>query len=168
MRNDRWVVQEEGFFSIGPDEFQHLFPGILAKQNPAGPSDGWQEQLQADVIRELAQGDTHYPMVGALPIWVEQMRSPQGHGYVEAKVDSENLFLEEGTSFCGHEFHYSRLESIGDEVKTVLSLQRGVGIGKGRDGIHSDGVVASYTHLHALGMPKWAPALVTAASGGGR
>ena len=30
---------------------------MLARQNHVDPSDGWQEQLQADVVREIAQGD---------------------------------------------------------------------------------------------------------------
>jgi len=42
-----------------PDEedFRILFLQLLARQNHADPSDGWQEQFQVDVIRELAQGD---------------------------------------------------------------------------------------------------------------
>ena len=42
-----------------PDEedFRILFLQLLARQNHADPSDGWQEQFQVDVVRELAQGD---------------------------------------------------------------------------------------------------------------
>jgi cobyrinic acid a,c-diamide synthase len=118
--------------------------------------------------RVLRTEGQKYPMVGALPVEVEQTESPQGHGYVKARVDSENPFLAEGLNFCGHEFHYSRLAGRTEEVKTVLALQRGVGVGSGRDGIQADGIVASYTHLHALGVPEWGPAFVRAASGGGR
>jgi ParB family protein of integrating conjugative element (PFGI_1 class) len=39
------------------DAFQPLFTALLARQNHADPFDGWQEQLQADVVREIAQGD---------------------------------------------------------------------------------------------------------------
>jgi len=107
-------------------------------------------------------------MVGSLPVEVEQTKRPQGHGYVKARVDSKNPFLAEGMTICGHEFHYSKLVGKSEEVKTVLALQRGVGVGSGRDGIQADGIVASYTHLHALGVPEWAPALVHASLGGGR
>jgi cobyrinic acid a,c-diamide synthase len=117
--------------------------------------------------RALRAEDREYPMVGALPVTVEQTRKPQGHGYVRAKVDFQNPFLAEGSTVCGHEFHYSRLAEKSDRVRTILSLQRGIGVGKGRDGIQEDGVVASYTHLHALGVPEWAPAFVHAAAGGG-
>jgi cobyrinic acid a,c-diamide synthase len=112
--------------------------------------------------------EQEYPMVGALPVTVEQTQKPQGHGYVQARVDSENPFLREGMILCGHEFHYSRLKGRTDQLRTVLALQRGVGVGFGRDGIQADEIVASYTHLHALGVPEWGPALVQAAAGGGR
>ena len=115
--------------------------------------------------RALIADGVEHPMVGALPITVEQHARPQGHGYVRAQVDRHNPFLEEGTTLCGHEFHYSRLHDDGDEVETVLSLDRGVGVGQGRDGIRHGGVLASYTHLHALGAPDWAPCLVRAAAG---
>ncbi len=107
-----------------------------------------------------------YPMVGALPAVVEQTMRPRGHGYVEAQVDGDNPFLERGLSFRGHEFHYSQVVEAPGPLRTVLSLARGTGIGAGRDGLLVNNVVACYTHIHALGVPAWAPALVRAASHG--
>ncbi len=105
------------------------------------------------------------PMVGALPIVVEQKKKPQGHGYVSVRVDRANPFLPEGSVFRGHEFHYSRLRP-GDEVgETVFAVERGTGLGGGRDGIRVNNVVAGYTHLHALGVPEWAPGFVAAVTG---
>ncbi|MBW1806777.1 MAG: cobyrinate a,c-diamide synthase [Deltaproteobacteria bacterium] len=112
----------------------------------------------------IKDGQT-YPMVGALPIVVEHTPKPQGHGYVRARVDGANPFLAEGTDVCGHEFHYSRLQDNSLKIQTVLKLQRGVGVGQGRDGIQVGGVVATYTHVHALGMPEWATGLVAATQG---
>jgi cobyrinic acid a,c-diamide synthase len=51
------------------------------------------------------------------------------------------------------------------EIETVLELERGVGVGGGRDGLRVGSAVASYTHLHALGVPQWATGLVGAAAG---
>src|SRR3990172_8175450 len=107
-----------------------------------------------------------YPMVGALPVTVEQTARPQGHGYVQARVDGRNPFLPEQTAVRGHEFHYSRLRGDLAGLDTVLALSKGVGVGGGRDGICSRRVLASYTHLHALGMPGWADGLVRASEGG--
>ncbi|MDJ0763335.1 MAG: cobyrinate a,c-diamide synthase [Myxococcota bacterium] len=113
----------------------------------------------------LLQAGTPYPMVGALPIAVEQQRRPQGHGYVQATVDRKNPFLDPGTALKGHEFHYSRLKASAEQLPTVLELERGTGIGGGRDGICQGNVVAMYTHLHALGTPEWAPGMVRACTG---
>jgi cobyrinic acid a,c-diamide synthase len=39
-------------------------------------------------------------------------------------------------------------------------MRRGVGIEKDKDGILYRNVLATYTHIHALGTPEWAEALV--------
>ena len=96
---------------------------------------------------------------------VEQTSRPQGHGYVRARVVGANPFFKEGTLLKGHEFHYSRLRDDGKSLETMLDLERGVGVGGGRDGVRVGSVVASYTHLHALGTPEWASGLVGAAAG---
>ena len=114
----------------------------------------------------LVVGENSFPMVGALPLSVSFTQRPQGHGYVVARVEGANPFLSRSTSVRGHEFHYSRLVDGPAEMNTLLSLQRGTGVGGGRDGVLHRSVVASYTHLHALGTPEWAPGLAGAASGG--
>jgi len=115
--------------------------------------------------RALIKDGVTHDMVGALPVRVEQMTRPQGHGYVQALSDRANPILPEGTELCGHEFHYSRLLDNGNKVPTVLKLSRGVGVGGGRDGLQVGQAVATYTHLHALATPSWAPGLVGAAAG---
>jgi cobyrinic acid a,c-diamide synthase len=115
----------------------------------------------------LVKDEAEYPMVGALPVVVEQTARPQGHGYVKARVDGANPFFTEGTELTGHEFHYSRLRESSESMETVLEIERGIGIGGGRDGIRAGSVVAAYTHLHALGVPAWAGGMVRAAAGEG-
>jgi len=115
--------------------------------------------------RALIKDGNEHPMVGALPVSVEHTLRPQGHGYVRARVDHQMPFLANGTELRGHEFHYSRLHGTEDEIETVLALERGVGVGGGRDGLRVGSAVASYTHLHALGVPEWADGLVGAAVG---
>ncbi|MFZ5787550.1 MAG: cobyrinate a,c-diamide synthase, partial [Acidobacteriota bacterium] len=119
------------------------------------------------LARTLAVEGAAHEMVGALPIAVEQTSRPQGHGYVSATIDDRNPFFERGQSLRGHEFHYSRVvEGIG-AVRTVMALDRGVGVGGRRDGVQVGSVVASYTHLHAAGAADWAPGVVRAARGEG-
>jgi cobyrinic acid a,c-diamide synthase len=103
-----------------------------------------------------------FPMVGALPVEIEQTARPQGHGYVEAEVVGPNPFLAPGTRLRGHEFHYSRLRDA-LPAGTVLALRRGVGLGQRRDGLVVGRIFASYLHVFAPGAPAWAPAFVAAA-----
>jgi len=105
--------------------------------------------------------DRNYPMTGVLPIVFGFAKKPQGHGYTIAAVDRENPFYAEGTILKGHEFHYSRvLEWRGRDQDMIFDMQKGHGIINHRDGICYKNVFATYTHIHALGMPQWADTLV--------
>jgi len=106
------------------------------------------------------QGES-YPMVGLLPYDFLMGKSPQGHGYTILEVVGENPYFPRGTRLKGHEFHYSRLQpEPGPEAPLAFQMTRGAGISGQRDGIVYQNVLATYTHLHALGAPDWAPALV--------
>jgi cobyrinic acid a,c-diamide synthase len=104
-----------------------------------------------------------YPMVGALPIEIEQTNRPQGHGYVEARVVTKNPFLSLGTTLRGHEFHFSRIRERSTRVATALELSRGSGVWDHRDGVIIKNVFASYMHVFAPGVPDWAPSLIRVA-----
>ncbi|MGD2098418.1 MAG: cobyrinate a,c-diamide synthase [Desulfobacterales bacterium] len=102
-----------------------------------------------------------YPMVGILPLTFDFYSRPQGHGYTVVTVENDNPYYDIGTEIRGHEFHYSRvLGWSGNEKDLVFRMQRGVGITKDKDGIRYKNVLATYTHIHALGTPHWATALV--------
>ena len=110
---------------------------------------------------ELVLEEKTYPMVGVLPLTFDFYSRPQGHGYTVVTVENENPYFEIGTEIRGHEFHYSRvLKWSGAEKDLVFRMQRGVGITKDKDGICYKNVLATYTHIHALGTPQWALALV--------
>jgi cobyrinic acid a,c-diamide synthase len=100
-------------------------------------------------------------MVGVLPCTFGLERKPQGHGYTMIRVVRENPYFPLGTILKGHEFHYSRVVS-GDPASYPLAfeMKKGEGITDRRDGILYKNVLATYTHLHALGCPDWAKALV--------
>ncbi len=97
-----------------------------------------------------------FPMAGVLPLDIEMERKPQGHGYCEVEVDRDNPYLPAGTILRGHEFHYSRVISGGEDVPTALKMLRGSGAIDGRDGFVRGQVMAAYLHLHARGTPAWA------------
>lgn len=105
-----------------------------------------------------------FPMTGVLPVVFGLSKRPQGHGYTILKVTRANPFFKKGTIIRGHEFHYSTIEQITCEPDDfAFAVQRGNGIARGKDGLCYKNVLATYTHIHALGTEQWAPALVKAA-----
>ena len=105
-----------------------------------------------------------YEMTGVLPAVFGFSKRPQGHGYTIVRVEKENPFFSTGTTLLGHEFHYSSVKDWkGKEKNLTFSMERGTGFLNGKDGVCINNVLATYTHIHALGTPAWAPALVRAA-----
>jgi cobyrinic acid a,c-diamide synthase len=110
---------------------------------------------------ELVLEGKSFPMAGVLPLSFGLFKRPQGHGYTVVTVERENPYYPVGAEIRGHEFHYSRvLRWSGSEGDFAFRMQRGVGIHGDRDGIVYKNVLATYTHIHALGNPGWASALV--------
>ena len=117
------------------------------------------------LARELRFKGRTYPMAGVLDLEIQQERRPQGHGYVLGRVDQENPWFRTGTVLKGHEFHYSRITGGRDEERTVVDLERGVGVGSGRDGIVKGRIWASYLHLHVFSVPQWSGAMMDLTTG---
>jgi cobyrinic acid a,c-diamide synthase len=119
------------------------------------------------LARSLTMEGSTFPMAGVLPVDVEVMKRPQGHGYVAATVDRANPFYPVGATLKGHEFHYSRIVQADlDPALTCLRVERGVGLAGGRDGLVVGNVFAAYTHVHALGTREWARGIVGRAQSG--
>ncbi len=77
------------------------------------------------------------------------------------QVQRPNPFYPEGLRIKGHEFRYSRIEEWqGESADLVFQMERGVGFTEKRDGLLYKNTLALYTHVHALGTPEWAPAMV--------
>jgi cobyrinic acid a,c-diamide synthase len=112
----------------------------------------------------MVLGDEAFPLAGIFPVRFGMGRKPQAHGYTVLRVEGENPYYSVGTEIKGHEFRYSRVEEWGGEsAQLVLRMERGVGFVEKRDGLVFKNVLALYTHIHALGTPAWAPALVARA-----
>jgi cobyrinic acid a,c-diamide synthase len=112
----------------------------------------------------LVMAENTYPMVGIFPLVFDLHKKPQGHGYTINKVIGGNPFFEVGAEIKGHEFHYSRAMNAQVDIDSlVFHVQRGAGLMDGKDGICFKNVLATYTHIHALGTPSWAKAMVDVA-----
>ena len=110
--------------------------------------------------RSLRLGDTVHPMTSVLPVDFVLEKKTQAHGYTELEAVGTNPFFDMKCSLRGHEFHYSRIVNIEELSGMAFSMQRGAGIDGTHDGLVYKNVLATYTHLHALGAPQWASALV--------
>jgi cobyrinic acid a,c-diamide synthase len=98
-----------------------------------------------------------YPMVGVFPVVIGVSKKPQGHGYSIFEVDAPNPYFRQGGILRGHEFHYSYIkdtEKNGD-VYFAFTMKRGQGIINNKDGMCYKNVLATYSHLHALGTGEW-------------
>ena len=103
-----------------------------------------------------------FPMVGLFPYDFVMGKKPQGHGYTVLEVVQENPFFPIGARLMGHEFHYSQIvPDPAADAPMAFRVTRGTGMGGRREGlVFNNNVLATYTHLHAMGSAQWAPALV--------
>ncbi len=111
--------------------------------------------------KELVLDGKSYSMTGALPIVFGFSKKPQGHGYTIISVKEKNPFFQIGTRLRGHEFHYSKvLRWDGNDTELAFRMEKGTGFLNEMDGVCYKNILASYTHIHALGAPAWAEAMV--------
>ena len=113
---------------------------------------------------KLVYDQKTYPMAGVLPVDFIFRTKPQGHGYAVLETVEDNPFFSVGDSLRGHEFHYTTMQSSSaGDLTFAFNVRRGHGFDGRRDGLCLRNVLASYTHIHALGVESWAPAVVRAA-----
>ncbi len=114
---------------------------------------------------ELTWEGKTYPMAGVLPISVGVSKKPQGHGYTIIEVDASNPYFKTGQILHGHEFHYSHVLSMTekDGVYFAFKIERGQGVINKMDGLCYKNVLATYTHLHALGTREWVDGIISTA-----
>lgn len=115
--------------------------------------------------KALRLGPKTYPMAGIFPVTFSLEKIPQAHGYTVVEVKRKNPFYKRGTALKGHEFHYSRVVKTDRKAGMQYSfvMKRGQGISDHLDGLCYRNVLATYTHIHALGTDTWADGLVRSA-----
>ena len=130
-----------------------------------------------------------YPMAGVLPVVFGLEKKPQAHGYTIIEVEKPNPYFLQHIVLKGHEFHYSRVLKMskipqlaknnenppippllkggeggfGENIYFAFRMKRGQGIIDEKDGLCYKNVLATYTHLHAVGSPEWAEGLIRCA-----
>ncbi len=105
-----------------------------------------------------------FPLAGVLPVKFGLEKKPQAHGYTILEAVGNNPFYPLAAEIRGHEFRYSKIlawQGVPEEL--AFAVKRGVGFAGGRDGVIYKNVLGLYTHIHALGTPRWAGSLVNKA-----
>jgi len=116
----------------------------------------------------LSRGITYhehtYQMVGVIPGDVKMHDKPVGRGYVHLKEDSGHPWPRPNApakQIRAHEFHYSSLENLPQDIRYAYLVERGHGIDGKRDGLILHNLLASYTHLRTIGNCYWATRFVS-------
>ncbi len=108
-----------------------------------------------------------YGMANIFPIETEFFKKPQGLGYITAETKRENPYHPLGSSWNGHEFHFSKAVNNIEIPPYVLTLDPGHGMQKiekcGADGLLYKQCFASYAHLFAPAVPHWQKNFIQAA-----
>ncbi len=115
--------------------------------------------------RNLVWKDHSYPMLQVLNWDFVLKRKPVGHGYTILELKKDSPFFKRGDVLKGHEFHYSQPVPV-DNIQTgyfACQVNRGYGFDGTVDGFCYKNVFGTYTHIHALGNPKWSETMIEAA-----
>lgn len=108
------------------------------------------------LARTLSWRGHAWDMVGAVPADVVMQGKPAGKGYVRLAETAEHPWGRgEGTVTRAHEFHYSTLANVEAGLRHAWRVERGEGVGDGRDGIVVRNLLASYSHQRNAGGNDW-------------
>ena len=107
--------------------------------------------------RQISWEGRTYEMVGVVSGDCVVDSRPQGRGLVELEATSDFPWPEvpSGLQVSAHEFHYSRLENLNDDLRWGWRVRRGTGTAEEMDGLILGNLFASYCHLRHTGHFEW-------------
>jgi len=111
------------------------------------------------LCRRLTWNAKQGKMLGVIPADVVMHERPQGRGYVRLAETGEHPWPA-GSEIAAHEFHYSALENVAEDVRFAYRVTRGYGIDGQHDGIRYRNLLASYAHMRDTRNNHWAARFV--------
>jgi cobyrinic acid a,c-diamide synthase len=115
-------------------------------------------------VRSLRTSDgSLHPMAGVIPADIALEAGALHSGYRDLRVASSCMLGPVGTRLRGHEFHFARLLSAGEDLNPAFTMHDSDGEPLGCEGWATDGIVASLVHLHFGQDPALARRFVEAA-----
>ncbi len=94
-------------------------------------------------------------MVGLVPGDTVMGERPVGRGYALLEAAHETPWPSPAGEMPAHEFHYSRLEQLPEDLACAYRVLRGHGIDGSRDGYLRDNLLAAYCHRRGSGERGW-------------
>jgi cobyrinic acid a,c-diamide synthase len=83
-------------------------------------------------------------------------------GYTRAHAIEDSLISRAGDSLKGHEYHFSRIESVPADASFAYEMTRGSGILDHFEGWKLHNALACYSHTHFCSAPRTAARFVEA------
>lgn len=105
-----------------------------------------------------------HAMTGIIPARAQMNKKLQTVGYVSAEILHDNIIGAAGTSFHGHEFHFSSQTEETDDFPWAFEFTKMRSGAKYKAGYAKGSVLGSYLHLHFLGSPSAAAHLAECAA----
>ncbi len=107
--------------------------------------------------RSIKWKDETNEMVGVIPGDIVMHDKPVGRGYVRLKETGTSPWNGEAPleDIRAHEFHYSSIENLPEDLIYAYEVLRGHGIDGKRDGLVYRNLLASYTHLRSTRRFSW-------------
>jgi len=99
------------------------------------------------LTRSINYGNKKFRMIGLFDAETI-MDKKMTLNYTRGKILSNCLVAAKSTIIFGHEFHYSKINSISKDSRFAYELSIGDGIYKKKDGLTEYNTLASYNHLY--------------------
>ena len=104
--------------------------------------------------------NNRYRMSGCFPFATRMFTRLKALGYREITLSRNTVIGNAGLTIRGHEFHYSELTKLSQDVATVFSITDRSGMDKTPEGYLINHTLGSYNHLHFGSQPDVARCFV--------
>jgi cobyrinic acid a,c-diamide synthase len=115
--------------------------------------------LTSGVAVKGEEGDSLKEFAGVFPVATTMLTQRKALGYREIRLRSDSTLGKKGAIARGHEFHYSQIDEMPEEIERLYQVSKGQS-DLGTEGYRYKNCVASYIHLHFGSNPGMAKAFV--------
>jgi cobyrinic acid a,c-diamide synthase len=115
--------------------------------------------LTSGVAVKGEEGDSLKEFAGVFPVATTMLTQRKALGYREIRLRSDSILGKKGAIARGHEFHYSQIDEMPEEIERLYQVSKGQS-DLGTEGYRYKSCVASYIHLHFGSNPGMVKAFV--------